>query len=72
MADRGQLIIQLRVDGTIQAETKHIHGDACVSFATILEDLCAAEAIESEYTQDYYIANSTDEDVAKAEQHDHT
>lgn len=53
MATRGQLIIRLAVDGMVQAETKGIHGNACVPFAAILEDLCDAEAIDSEYNQDY-------------------
>ena len=72
MTDRRQLIIRLRVDGTIHAETKHIHGDACIPFAAILEDLCDAEAIESDYTQDYYATASAEEQVARNEQHDNT
>jgi hypothetical protein len=71
MTDKGQLIIRLRVDGTIQAETKHIYGDACVPFASVLEDLCDAEAIESEYTQDYHATEPTTEEL-KAVQRDHT
>jgi Protein of unknown function (DUF2997) len=70
MADRGQLIIRLHVDGRIQAETKHIHGDTCVPFAAILEDLCDAEAIDSDYTQDYYATGQTYDEVARTEQRD--
>ena len=72
MADRGQLIIRLRVDGTIQAVTQGIHGSACVPFAAVLEDLCDAEAIDSDYTQDYYVAAHTEEQTALREQHDNT
>ncbi len=69
MAPREQLIIRLRVDGSIEAETKHIHGDACVPFAALLEDLCDAEAIDSAYTRDYYFAQA-DEEAARNEQRD--
>ncbi len=69
MAPRGQLIIRLRVDGSIEAETKHILGDACVPFAALVEDLCDAEAIDSAYTQDYYFGQA-DEEAARNEQRD--
>jgi hypothetical protein len=70
MTSRGQLIIRLRVDGTIQAETNRIHGEACVPFAAILEDLCDAEAIASGYTRDYYVTGQADEQVAREQQRD--
>jgi hypothetical protein len=72
MAERGQLIIRLRVDGTVQAETKRIHGDACVPFAAILEDLCDAEAIDSDYTSDYYAVTQTVEASAEVQERDNT
>lgn len=70
MKEHGQLIVRLRVDGTVQAETKHIHGDACVPFAAILEDLCDAEAIDSDYTSDYYAVTQTEDQVAEVEERD--
>jgi len=70
MADHAQLIIKLRVDGTVQAETKNIHGDACVPFAAILEDLCDAEAIDSDYTPDYYATAEAHEQALKDELRD--
>jgi hypothetical protein len=70
MAARGQLIIKLRVDGTIQAETKNIHGDACVPFAAILEDLCDAEAIDSDYTPDFYATTDAHDRSLKDELRD--
>ncbi len=69
MSKAAQLIIRVRVDGTVHAETKHLSGDACVPFAAVLEDLCDAEAIESGYTSDYYI--STEAENEYAEDHDH-
>lgn len=70
MPGNRQLIIKLRVDGTVEAETKNIHGDACVPFAAILEDLCDAEAITSEYTQDYYVSQQATDEVTKDELRD--
>ena len=70
MTRRGQLIIKLRVDGSIHAETQHIHGDACIRFAAILEDLCDAEAIESAYSKDHLVA-ATDDVAVRIEQGDH-
>lgn len=72
MAGREQLIIRLRSDGTVQAETKHIYGDACVPFAALLEDLCDAEAIESNYTQDYHASAAHDGVQARNEERDNT
>ena len=71
MPERPQLLIRLRVDGTVQAETRHIYGDACVPFAAILEDLCDAEAIDSDYTRDYYSATQREEATVEVENHDH-
>jgi len=56
MTESAQLVIRLLVDGTVRAETRNIHGDSCVPFAAILEDLCDGEAIGSEYTHDYWLA----------------
>ena len=68
MSAQPQLVIRLRVDGTVGAETRNLHGDACVPFAAILEDLCDAEAIDSEYIADYWV---TEEQAALAQEEDH-
>lgn len=70
MTERAHLIIRLRIDGTVEAETKHIHGDACVPFAAILEDLCDAEAVDSGYTSDYYAVTLNDDELAETSDHD--
>ncbi len=70
MKEHAQLIIHLGVDGTVQAETKHMNGDACVPFAAILEDLCDAEAIDSDYTSDYYAVAETDDELSEVEDRD--
>lgn len=71
MAEQKQLVIQLRVDGTVHAETRQIFGEACVPFAALLEDLCDAEAIDSAYTGDYYLKGDTDNAVTQVQNHDH-
>lgn len=55
MSEKRRLVVRLRSDGTITAETAGIYGDECVPYAQILEDLCGAEAIDSGYTADYQI-----------------
>jgi hypothetical protein len=62
-------VIQLLVDGTVRAETRNLYGNACVPFAAILEDLCDAEAIESDYTADYSAVHHQDT-IARVDDHD--
>ena len=69
MPEREQLIIRLRVDGRIEAHTRNIYGDTCVPFASILEDLCDAEAVESHYTPDHHVTAAT-VSASKEQQHD--
>ncbi|ERI09673.1 DUF2997 domain-containing protein [Aneurinibacillus aneurinilyticus] len=48
--------IQLRIfpDGRIQAETKGIKGERCTDYITILEEMLNAQAVEAEYTKEFY------------------
>ncbi|MGD8191875.1 DUF2997 domain-containing protein [Brevibacillus ginsengisoli] len=48
--------IQIRIfpDGRIQAETKGIKGEKCTDLIPILEKLLNAEAVEAEYTEEFY------------------
>lgn len=71
MSDGPQLVIKLGIDGSLKAETRNIHGDKCVPYAAILEDLCDAEAIESSYTQDYYLSRNEVDEPSVVEDHDH-
>ncbi len=61
-----RLVIRIGPDGTITAETSGLTGDACVPFAAVLEDLCDATAVQSEYTADYW-AVATDATAAQNE-----
>jgi hypothetical protein len=64
MGEKPQLVIRLRTDGTVQADTRHVYGDACVPFAALLEDLCDAEAIDSAYSADYYESTPQHQEIA--------
>lgn len=48
--------VQVRIfpDGRIQAETKGIKGEKCTDLIPILEKLLNAEAIQAEYTREFY------------------
>lgn len=70
MAERRQLIVRLGVDGTIQAETRHIYGDDCVPFASILEDLCLATAVDSAYTEDYRLVDPVEQQALESTRDD--
>lgn len=50
---RKQLIVSLRPDGTIDAETMGMYGDECLSYVSVLEDLLDATATRSAFTADY-------------------
>lgn len=58
-----QLVVQVRRDGTVQAETIGMQGAECLDYIAILENLLEAETSESAFTDDYYrtgIDQSTD------------
>lgn len=67
--DRRQLIVSVRPDGTVGAETRNIYGDECLDFITVLEDLLDAETQSSSYTEDH--ARSRTE-IHTAVRNDHT
>lgn len=48
--------IQIRIfpDGRLQAETLGIKGEKCTDVIPLLEALLDAEAIEAEYTKEFY------------------
>ncbi|ANV74510.1 MULTISPECIES: DUF2997 domain-containing protein [Bacillus] len=46
--------IRILPDGTVQAETKGIKGEKCTDYILILEELLQAEAIEAQYTEEFY------------------
>ena len=48
--------IQIRIfpDGRIQAETLGIKGEKCTDYILILENLLNAQAVQAEYTKEFY------------------
>ena len=53
MADK-QLIVQVRPDGTVHAETIGMYGDECLDYIAVLENLLDAEATASSFTEAYH------------------
>lgn len=52
MADK-QLIVQVRPDGTVHAETVGMYGAECLDYIAVLENLLDAEATASSFTDAY-------------------
>jgi hypothetical protein len=50
--------IQINIDaeGNIKAETLGIHGQRCLDYVSILEDMLDAQSVESRFTADYAIS----------------
>jgi len=49
-----KLKIRIKPDGTIEAKTLGIKGQACTDYIKILEDMLAAKTVESAYTSEFY------------------
>ena len=48
-----KLIITIRKDGTIEAQTKGIKGKKCEDYIKVIEELTDSKAINIEYTSEY-------------------
>jgi len=48
-----QLVVSIRPDGTVHAETVGMHGEECLDYFAVLEDLLDAEVASSTYTADF-------------------
>lgn len=48
-----KLIVQLRADGSVAAETFGMYGDECLPYINALEDLLEATTTTSSFTDDY-------------------
>ncbi len=57
MAKRIQ--VQIFPDGRVQAETQGIKGKKCTEYIRVLEEILEAEAVDSEYTAEYYASEET-------------
>ena len=48
-----QIVVRIAPDGSVQAETKGIKGDACLDSIQLLEDLLEAQTVASSFTPEY-------------------
>ncbi|MGB2567622.1 DUF2997 domain-containing protein [Micromonospora citrea] len=53
MNDRPRVVVTVGPDGAVSAETRGVHGDRCLDYVALLEDLLAARAVQSAYTADH-------------------
>lgn len=51
-----QLIVTLFTDGSIEAETRGIFGEACLDYIGVLEDMLEADTTDSAFTADYSVS----------------
>jgi len=56
---RKQLVIKVRPDGTVNAETLNMKGQECLDYIAVLEDLLDAQTVTSSYTEDYTAIESS-------------
>ena len=49
-----KLIIKIRKDGVVEAETKGINGQKCEDYLKIIEELTDSKVVKKEYTPEYY------------------
>jgi hypothetical protein len=49
-----QLVVQVRRDGTVHAETVGMHGAECLDYIAVLEHILEAQTTGSAFTDDYY------------------
>ena len=51
-----QLVVQVRADGTVAAETINMQGEECLDYIAVLEDLLDAQTTTSTFTAAYHQA----------------
>jgi hypothetical protein len=52
MTDK-QLIVQVRPDGSVHAETIGMHGNECLDYIAVLENMLDAQTTDSSFTEAY-------------------
>jgi hypothetical protein len=67
-----QLVVRLRADGTVDAETIGMHGPECLDHIEALEALLDAETVSSRFTEDYTTASVAGTTGVETEQSDRT
>jgi hypothetical protein len=67
-----QLVVKLRADGTVDAETFGMQGPECLEYIEALEALLDAETVSSSFTDDYSAVSTSTRSMTSvdAEQED--
>jgi hypothetical protein len=53
VTQQARIVVTVRSDGTISAETQGIFGEECLDYIAVLEDILGARTVESAYTADW-------------------
>lgn len=64
-----QLIVNLRTDGSVAAETLGMTGDECLAYIAALEDLLDATTTSSAYTADHAGVSGAAQHTLRDEEH---
>lgn len=56
--------LRIRRDGTVEAETHGMKGSECLPHISELEQLLEAEAVDSNYTAEFYEATEVAQEVS--------
>ena len=54
-----RIIIRIRSDGSIQAESQGIKGKACLKYLSVMETFARAAIVDSRYTEEYFQEEET-------------
>lgn len=65
-----QLVVQVRRDGSVFAETIGMQGPECLDYIAVLEDLLEADTVESSFTEDYHRSALEQDTIVADEEHD--
>jgi hypothetical protein len=49
-----RIILRIRPDGTVMAETRGIKGARCLDYVAVMEEMAAAQAVDSHFTPEYH------------------
>lgn len=54
-----QIVVTVRADGTIEAETVGVTGEACLDYIRVIEDLIEGTTVSSQFTADFHAGRAT-------------
>lgn len=64
-----KLVVRLKPDGTVDAETFGMTGPECLDYVQILENLLEATTVDSQFTADYSAVATQDSTDNAIEDH---